>query len=104
VVGQPQPIPDDQKPKLKEQFQKAVEKHSEITGKSLDEATKAIEAEAKRRPYRIDFFEDPHGPFYRPEWDLGMQVVVYINRKHAFYETLYMAQKTKFVKEGLDLF
>ena len=103
VVGQPQTIPEDEKPKLQEQFKAAVERASQISGKSLDEAAKAVEEEARRRKYRIDYFDDPRGPFYRPEWENGLVVVVWVNRAHPFYQTLYTAPKTKFVKEGLDL-
>lgn len=104
VVGQPTPIPEHEQPKAQDSFKKAVEKNAGVTGKSLDEVSAAIANEAKLRPFRIDYFEDPYGPFYKPEWDLGLQVVVRVNRKHPFYDACYLAPKSKQAKEALDLF
>jgi hypothetical protein len=104
VVGQPAPIPDHERNAAQQSFKEAASDQVKITGKSLDEAAKAVEEEASRRPFRIDFFEDAYGPFYKPEWELGTRIVAWVNRKHAFYETLYLASKSKFAKEGLDLF
>jgi len=104
VTGKPTPIPEHEKPKAQETFKKAATERSEVTGKTLEEAAKAIEAEANRRPFRIDYFEDPYGPFYKPDWDLGYQIVVWVNREHPFYETCYISSKSKLAKEALDLF
>ena len=42
----------------------------------------------KRRPYKIDFYDDPYGPFYKFE-RFGLQLLICINRRHAFYTDLY---------------
>ncbi len=55
---------------------------------SIEEARAALEKETHRRRYRIDYFENEHGPFYEPEW-FGSQVLVRVNRKHPFYEVFY---------------
>jgi hypothetical protein len=55
---------------------------------SIEDARAALEQESKRRPYRIEYFEAPYGPFFEPRW-LGSQIVVRINKAHSFYETLY---------------
>jgi len=59
-----------------------------VSAESIEEALEAIEKEAKIRPYKVDYEDAPSGPFYRPEW-VGTQIVIRINRKHPFYETLY---------------
>lgn len=103
VVGQPTPVPEHERAPAQATFEKATKERAKASGKTLDEAAKAVEEEAQRRPYRIDYFEDPNGPFYKPEWELGTRIVIWINRKHAFYQGLYLAPKSKLTKEGLDL-
>jgi hypothetical protein len=103
VVGQQTPVPDHEREQAQNTFKEETRKRAQITGKSLDEAAKIVEEEAQRRRFRIDYFEEPNGPFYKPEWELGTRIVIRINRKHPFYETLYLATKSKLVKEGLDL-
>ena len=39
--------------------------------------------------YRVDYFDDPNGPFYEPAWEHGWVVVARVNRSHPFYTTLY---------------
>jgi hypothetical protein len=103
VVGQKTPIPNHERPAAQETFNKAAQQRASITGEQLDEAAKAVQAEADRRPYRIDFFDQENGPFFKPEWELGTRIAIWINRKHAFYDALYLASKSKLAKEGLDL-
>lgn len=104
IVGRPTPIPDHELPKVREKFEEAVAHEAEISGKSLDEAATAIAEEAKRRPYRFEYFEDASGPFYRPEWGLSGQIVVWVNRKHPFYDAMYTAPMGKLAQEALNLF
>jgi histidine kinase/DNA gyrase B/HSP90-like ATPase len=104
VVGQQTPVPEHERGPAQETFQEATQNRAKITGESLDEAAKVVEADSKRRRFRIDFFDETNGPFYKPEWESGTRIVIWINRKHAFYETLYLADKTKLAKQGLDLF
>jgi hypothetical protein len=104
VVGQQTPVPGHQREPAQATFQKAVQNRANITGESLDQAAKVVETDGQRRPFRIDFFDETNGPFYKPEWDSGTRIVIWVNRKHAFYDTLYLASKSKLAKEGLDLF
>jgi hypothetical protein len=104
VVGHKTPIPEHERESAQETFKRAVQERAKVTGETLNEAAKAVEAENQRREYRIDFFEESSGPFFRPEWESGTRIVVWVNRKHPFYETLYLASKSKLAKEGLDLF
>lgn len=91
----------------------AVEKLNEVareqagaTGQDLDEARKALEKQAQQRRYKIDYYDSDDGPFYKPEW-VGAQLVVYINRKHPFYEVLYVpllrSTSGRQAKEAVDL-
>lgn len=82
-------MPDHDKPGAQAGLNDAAKHKVGVTAKSIDEAIAAVEAEAKRRPYKIDYFDDPNGPFYEPRWELGTSIVVRINRLHPFYETLY---------------
>jgi hypothetical protein len=89
IGGQRTRVADHDKPKAREDFEAEVQRRSTVNQTSIDEARKAIEQEAKKRPYVIRFYHDPRGPFYKPEWEFGSRVVVMINRQHPFYRTLY---------------
>jgi hypothetical protein len=104
VVGRPTPIPEHELPTVREQFQHAAAEQAKITGKSLEEAEAALAEEAKRRPFKFEFFEDIYGPFYKPEWGPGGQIIIWVNRTHPFYDTLYIAPMGKLAQEGLNLF
>jgi hypothetical protein len=104
IVGRPTPIPEHELPKVREKFEEAVAHEAKISGKSVDEASVALAEEAKRRPYRFEYFEDTSGPFYRPEWGLSGQIVIWVNRKHPFYDALYTAPMGKLAQEALNLF
>jgi hypothetical protein len=70
-----------------------VERQAEATGKSKDEVRPAVLAalnsESKRRKYKIDYYDDPSGPFFEPTWGFGTQIVIRINRQHEFYTAFY---------------
>ena len=106
IVGKRPTVPERLKVGAREKGEEEAKKKAEISAQSLDDTRKALEAERKRRPFKIDFFDDPTGPFYRPEW-MGTQVVVYINRQHPFYEVLYGSVLTltggELAKNALDV-
>ena len=104
IVGRPTPIPEHELAKVREKFEEAVAHEAEISGKSLDEAATAIAEDARRRPYRFEYFEDASGPFYRPEWGLSGQIVIWVNRKHPFYDALYTAPMGTLAQQALNLF
>lgn len=56
---------------------------------SEDEALEAIEREAEQRPFRIGYFETDGGPFFKPDYGNGLQVVAMVNKRHPFFETFY---------------
>ena len=76
-----------------------------VTKEAIERAKEAIRDEAKRRRYMIDYFEESNGPFYRPEWRRGGQVVVLINKLHPFFRVLYLSVLTEGGnkgKQGID--
>jgi hypothetical protein len=89
IGGQRPKVPDHEKPAAQAALTEAAKPKVGASAKSIEEAIAAVEAEAKRRPYKIDYFDDPNGPFYEPRWELGTAIVVRVNRLHPFYETLY---------------
>lgn len=66
----------------------AVTPHA-VTPENVAEAKKAILIAAKKRPYKIEYFNDPNGSFYEPVWGAGGTVVARVNRGHPFYSALY---------------
>lgn len=82
-------IAERDKAKARTDFEAEVKRRATVDETSKEAARKALEDEAKRRPYVIDFYDEPRGPFYKPEWLHGSQVGVLINRQHSFFETLY---------------
>lgn len=89
MTGQKPRVTDRAKATVRKKVETEAARRSKVDQTSLDAATKAIEEEAKRRPYVVDFFEEQRGPFYKPEWMMGSQIGVLINRKHPFFQTLY---------------
>lgn len=88
AVGSRPHIPERELDEANDRFEEVVKKRAAITGEAVEEARKAAEQETKRWPYRVDYYESEDGPFYKPEW-VGSQGVVFINRKHPFYQVLY---------------
>lgn len=89
VEGRPPRIPVHRLPEVQAEFEAEVQRQVEVTGKTIEDVRAGIESEAKRRRYKIDYFDDPNGPFFEPVWGLGMQIVIRINRQHPFYQTFY---------------
>lgn len=89
VGGRKPKVADHAKPTARETLDTQAKDRAKINQTSIDEARKALEEEAKRRPYVIDFYDEPRGPFYKPQWNAGTQVAVLINRQHPFFQVLY---------------
>lgn len=81
-------VPDDQKPAAREKLEEAATKRAGVTDETVDEARKALEAEARRRPYLIAYYSLEDGPFFKPE-RVGAQIVIHVNQEHPFYQVLY---------------
>lgn len=103
VDTNPDSLPNHVKKEAEEELEKASKKKSEDSGVNEETVKKAIEAEAEVIPYKIDFFDEEEGPFYRPK-QVGGQVVILINRAHRFYSDMYESpQTTPHFKNALAL-
>ncbi|MBV9783700.1 MAG: ATP-binding protein [Acidisphaera sp.] len=89
VRGKRTHVPPQDQEKVRKQLELEAQKRVGISAKTIEEARQAIEAEAKRRPYKVDYFDDPNGSFYEPAWEHGWVVVARVNRSHPFYAALY---------------
>jgi hypothetical protein len=107
ISGARPQVPDRSKDQVRAGLNEKAKTQAKIGKTSIDAAKKALEAQAKTRPYVVDFFDEPRGPFYRPEWQGAGQVVARINRSHPFFEGLYaplMKQSAAAdAKQALDL-
>lgn len=107
MSGQRPAVSERVKPAVREQFEKEAVAKSRVDATSIEAARKALEDEAKRRPYVVDFYDEPRGPFFKPEWRHGSQVAVVINRSHSFFQSLYspllMLPNGEQAKQSLDL-
>jgi hypothetical protein len=89
ALGRPKKVPDYRAEEARELLEKAIQERVELTGESVEKARKAIEEEAKRKRFKIDFFEADGGVFYRPTLGNGMQRVVMLNKLHPFFTVFY---------------
>src|SRR5262249_27413719 len=105
--GQRARVPEYQKTEAREQVEEQAKARVGVSAKDIEEARQAIASEAKKRPYKIDFIDDPRAPFFEPKPELGTQIVVYINKAHAFYSALYSRflspQADRQAKEAVDV-
>ena len=88
-VGTKPRVSDKHKEEARTKLEAEARKKAKSEKISIEAALKALQSDAKKRPYVIDFFDEKNGPFYRPEWAKGSQIAVKINRKHSFFQTLY---------------
>jgi osmotically-inducible protein OsmY len=99
-------VPQEHVPKANLNFEKRAQEKSRSDKKSIEEARKALEDQARRKKYQIDYFDEERGPFYVPEW-VGTQVVVKVNRKHPFFTVLYDSilalEGGSLAKEAIDV-
>jgi hypothetical protein len=93
VTGKRPRVPKRDQDKVRQQLEDEAKRRVGVTAKTIEEAIEEVkrtaEAEAKRRPYKVDYFDDPNGPFYEPAWEHGWVVVARVNRAHPFYSALY---------------
>lgn len=105
IQGRTPRIPEYERPEVRAEFEAEAKRQAGVTAKSIAEAEAALQAEAKRRPYLIDFFDDPAAAFFVPEWTPAGQVLVKVNRQHPFYEMLYLeaVRRSPKVKHAVDV-
>lgn len=95
--------PQNVKKEAEEELNKEVKKKAKEIGVEENIIKQAIEADAEARPFKVDFFDDDEGPFYRPK-QIGGQIVIYINTAHRFYTDMYQGPKTTpYLKNALTL-
>jgi hypothetical protein len=82
-------LPEERKQEAQEELERAAQTRSQSTGESVEQATKAIEEDARRKRYAIEFFESEGGVFYMPTFGTGLQRVAKINKRHPFFELFY---------------
>jgi hypothetical protein len=89
ATGKSGPLPENRREESKKLQDQAIQDLVEKTGESVEKARKAIEDEARRKRYAVEFFESRGGVFFEPSLGNGLQRVARINRLHPFYEVFY---------------
>jgi hypothetical protein len=84
-------IPEKDKEKVEKATEEEAKKRVGVSEKTLEEAKEAIKKQGQRRGYKIEYFDDPNGAFFEPEWQPGNVVVAKVNRLHPFYSAFYAA-------------
>lgn len=107
ITGIKPQVTDRNKAQVRDGLNAEAAAQARINQTSIDEARKALEAQAKARPYVVDFFDDPKGPFYKPELQGAGQIAAVINRAHPFFAVLYAPllkqSEAGEAKQALDL-
>ncbi|WP_431213840.1 ATP-binding protein [Puia sp. P3] len=85
--------PQNVKKEAAENFEKQVKKIAKETGMPEEAIKEQLEVQVETRPYKLDYFDELEGPFFRPE-QMGGQVIIHINRSHRFYTSLYNNPQT----------
>lgn len=88
VIG-PVKLPEERKREAQKDLESAVRSRSQSTGESVEQATRALQEEARRKRYAIEFFESEGGVFYMPTFGSGLQRVAKINKRHPFFGLFY---------------
>ena len=88
-VGGPIKLPEERRQEAQKELERAAQDRSRTTGETVEQAAKAIEEEANRKRYAIDFFESEGGVFYMPSFGTGLQRVAKINKLHPFFGLFY---------------
>lgn len=106
AMGTRPQVPQYRLNQVRADFEQKVQAAAANSAESVEEVRAALERETQRRPYRVEYVDEPHGPVYEPTWD-GSQLVVRINQGHPYPKTLYgdlFAQEvSQRAKEFVDL-
>lgn len=95
--------PQHVKKEGEENLEKQAKKIAKETGLPENVIKQELETQTDAKPYRLDYFDESEGPFYRAE-QVGGQVVISINKAHRFYTDLYNNPRTNaFMKNALAL-
>jgi len=91
ALGEPKKIPDYRAAEAQKAMEEATQERARLNNESIEVARKAIEEDAKRKRFSIDFFESEGGVFFKPSLGNGSQRVAMINKLHPFYRVFYSA-------------
>lgn len=95
--------PQHVKKEGEENLDKKAKKIATETGLPENVVKQELEAQTESKPYKLDYFDESEGPFYRAE-QVGGQIVIYINKAHRFYTDLFNNPRTDaFMKNALAL-
>jgi len=86
-------LPTHVKKEGEENFEKKVKKLAEETDVPEELIRESLQGQVTSKPYKLSYFDEEEGPFYRAE-QVGGQVVIYLNKAHKFYTVLYNNPKT----------
>jgi hypothetical protein len=89
IDGEPNKVPEKDQEKVEKATEEEAKQRVGVTEATLDEAKEAIKKQGQRRGYKIEYYDEPNGPFFEPEWKPGNVVVAKVNRQHPFYSTFY---------------
>lgn len=107
--GSKNSIPPHEQEEAAQEENEYVEQEAERTDTPEEEIRKKIRERAKVQPYKVEFFDNEYGPFYEPKWGMGEQIILRINRSHAFYKSIYSklypapSDGDVIVRHGIDL-
>ncbi len=88
ITGRRVTVPNRSKQEARENAESEAKKRAAVSDGDLEKIRKDLEEEAKRRPFMVDFADEPNGAFYTALWN-GSQLKVFINRLHPFYTLCY---------------
>ncbi|HLL01091.1 MAG TPA: ATP-binding protein [Myxococcaceae bacterium] len=88
MMGSP-PLSDELKKAAQEKSEQAARELAAQQQLSLDEARSAVQQEARRKKFRIDFFDAEGGVFFKPEIGPELMKIAKINRAHPFFKEFY---------------
>ncbi len=95
--------PQHVKKEGEENLDKKAKKIATETGLPENIVKQELEAQTESKPYKLDYFDEEEGPFYRAE-QVGGQIVIFINKAHRFYTDLFNNPRTDaFMKNALAL-
>ena len=96
-------LPAHVKKEGEENLEKQAKKIAKETGLPENVVKQELQAKTDAKEYKLDYFDESEGPFYRAE-QVGGQVVIYINTAHRFYTDLFHNPRTDaFMKNALAM-
>jgi len=81
-------VPEGKRRQATENLRLRASEQAQREGRSFDDVLETLRREGDSRPYRIEYVDADHGFVYTPEFD-GLQIVLYVNKRHPFFHVLY---------------